>query len=184
VSSFVISYILNRKVIPEYLYLKGRKRDSFIRGSLFGIVFFAIFMITYFFLKKYLDLNSISKQINQDYQITTANFILIGLHLTFFNSFIEEFFYRGFIFFNLYNSGYKKTAFIYSSVLFGVYHIIIFWGWFSMPIFFLALFALIAVGFLFSWMNVKSKNLYNSWTAHLCADIPVFIIGLIMLKMI
>lgn len=115
-------------------------------GFLVGIITFLIILLAYNILGGYIDLNSISSELQNKSKITPKNFVFIGAYITFGNSFLEEIFFRGFIFLNMYKLGYKKLAYIYSSVLFGIYHIAIFKTWFSLEITLLALFGLIAVG--------------------------------------
>ena len=65
-----------------------------------------------------------------------------------------------------------------------IYHVAIFRNWFSPPIFLLALFGLIVVGLLFSWMDARHHNFVNSWIAHALADSVIIIIGMHMFGMI
>jgi hypothetical protein len=62
--------------------------------------------------------------------------------------------------------------------LFAIYHVAIFKNWFSPAIFLLALFGLIVVGLLFSWMDARAHNIVNSWIAHAIADSVIMIIGM------
>ena len=110
--------------------------------------------------------------------------MLVGIYITLGNSFLEEFFFRGFIFLNLYNQGYKKIAYIYSSLLFGVYHIAIFKTWFSPLLTVLALLGLVIAGIVFNWIDTKSENFINSWIVHILADSAIIIIGMGMFGII
>ncbi|TAH63854.1 MAG: CPBP family intramembrane metalloprotease, partial [Gottschalkiaceae bacterium] len=103
---------------------------------------------------------------------------------TFINSFLEEFFFRGFIFLNLYKLGFKKGAYIFSSILFSLYHIGIFKNWFNPLLIILAVSGLISVGFIFNYIDTKSKSFINSWIVHILADAAIMLIGLRMFNML
>ncbi|MBZ9635369.1 CPBP family intramembrane metalloprotease [Clostridium sp. FP1] len=102
------------------------------------------------------------------------------MYITFGNSFLEEYFFRGFYLLKSYELKSKKFAYIYSSLLFGVYHIAIFKTWFNSGLVGLALIGLISIGFIFNWLDTRSKNFINSWLVHILADSAIIIIGLRM----
>lgn len=146
-------------------------------GFIFGVSSFFIILVAYSLLGHFIDFQSITEELQNKSKITPGNFALIGAYVTFGNSFLEEFFFRGFIFLNLYKLKYKKTAYIYSSLLFGLYHIAIFKTWFSLWITILVLLGLIVVGFVFNWLDTKSENFINSWILHIMADSAIILIG-------
>lgn len=185
-------------VLVPYLYIKFIRKSDFktelnIRsldkkrlrlGFIFGLVSFLIVLIGFVIFQGMIDLERIALELQTKSKITPANFLLIGFYITFGNSFLEEFFFRGFIFLNLYNLKREKLAYVYSSLMFGLYHIAIFKTWFSPLIILLCLLGLITVGLLFNWLNTKSKNFINSWLVHILADTAVILIGLRMFNII
>lgn len=178
-----IKYI-KKENLKESFRLRSLSKGKLKVGTLSGILFFVIVISAYYVVQGEIDLNSIAKELQTKLKVTPVNFIFIALYITFGNSFLEEFFFRGFIFLNLYKLNSKRTAYVYSSLLFGLYHIGIFKTWFDLPITLLALFGLVSVGFLFNWMDTKSDNFFNSWIAHIFADIAVMVIGFKMFGMI
>lgn len=192
-----LSKILFFIIIP-LIFIKLIKKESFKKalnykkidknhlklGIIFGFISFAIVLAAYFILKGFIDMNGILEEMQTKSRITSGNFILIGLYITFFNSFLEEFFFRGFIFLNLFKLNMKKTAYIYSSFLFGLYHIGIFKNWFNPILMILALIGLITIGFIFNYLDTKSDNFINSWINHILADAAIILIGLRMFKII
>lgn len=153
-------------------------------GSILGVVAFCIILATYVILQGALDLPAIALELQEKSLVTPTNFLLVGLYITFGNSFLEEFFFRGFIFRSLHRLGRTKLAYCYSSLLFGLYHIAIFRTWFSPWLIGLALLGLISVGFIFNWINVRSNHFYNSWLAHILADAAIILVGLRMFEII
>lgn len=153
-------------------------------GFLCGIAAFASILSAYYFLHPMIDLERIASELQTKSKITPTNFILVGLYITLGNSFLEEFFFRGFVFLNLYELDHKKTAYIYSALLFGFYHITIFKTWFNMGMTILALVGLISIGFIFNWLDTQSRNFINSWIVHILADSAIILIGLKMFGLI
>lgn len=170
--------------LTKAINIKKTDKKHLKLGCLFGISSFLIILIAYYFLGHFIDFQSISKELQNKSNITPANFAFIGVYITFGNSFLEEFFFRGFIFLNLYKLKYKKIAYVYSSILFGLYHIAIFKTWFNIWIIGLALLGLIAIGFIFNWLDTKSENFINSWIVHIMADSAIIFIGLKMFNIV
>lgn len=163
---------------------RSRKNRSLLIGLLSGLLFFAVLAAAYYFLQSFIDFKPIISELETKLQITPLNFIFVGIYITLGNSFIEEFFFRGFVFLGIYKSGRHGTAYLFSSLLFALYHIMIFKNWFTLPLFLLALSGLFLVGLLFCWMNSKSRNFLNSWIAHILADAAIILIGLKMFGII
>ncbi len=153
-------------------------------GVLFGIASFTILIIAYNVLRDIINFQAIVIDLQTRSKVTPRNFTLIGAYITFGNSFLEEFFFRGFIFLNLYKLNYKKVAYLYSSVLFGVYHISIFQTWFNTWLIMLSLFGLISIAIVFNWLDTKSDNFINSWIVHILADSAIILIGFRIFGMI
>ena len=73
----------------------------------------------------------------------------------------------------------KKTAYIFSSVAFAVYHIAMIGPSFPLPLLILALFGLAVGGFIFDLVDDKNKNIYNSWIIHMFADFAIMTVWFI-----
>lgn len=175
---------VKKSSVKEGLNLRRIGASSFKLGLILGVLSFVVISAAYFILREYIDFNSIAQELQVKSKVTPSNFIFVGLYITFGNSFLEEFFFRGFVFLNLFNQGAKKLAYIYSSVLFGVYHIAIIKTWFNPLLIGLALFGLISIGIIFDWLDTKTGNFINSWLVHILADSAIIIIGLRMFYII
>lgn len=149
-------------------------------GAILGFASFLAILTAYFSLKDIINLQGIAQELQNKSKITPVNFIFVALYITFGNSFLEEFFFRGFVFLNLYEMKSKKTAYIYSSFLFALYHIAIFKSWFDVGLMALALTGLIVIGLIFDFIDTKSKNFINSWIVHILADMAIMLIGMKM----
>lgn len=156
------------------------EKRPILTGLFSGLLFFVVLITAYYFLQPFIDFKPIISELETKLKVTPLNFIFVGIYITLGNSFIEEFFFRGFVFLGIYRTGRPGAAYLYSSLLFSLYHIMIFKNWFTLPLFLLAVFGLFVVGILFCWMDTKSKNFVNSWIAHMLADAAIILIGLKM----
>lgn len=175
-------FIKNEKV--STLDFKGWRQTPVWPGLLSGAAFALVLLSAYFLVGSQIELPRIAAELENKLRVSPANFLFVGLYIILGNSLIEEFFFRGFVFLSLLASGRPKTAYLFSSFLFALYHIAIFKNWFSLPLFLLALFGLIVVGLLFSWLDARYHNFMNSWIAHAFADSVIIIIGMRMFGMI
>ncbi len=162
---------------------KALTKDDTKKIIAFGTFTFVVVLGSYFLLSSYINLDNISNEL-LEIGVTPLNFIFVAIYITFGNSFIEEYFFRGYIFANLTKEGWKKRAYVISSILFALYHIGIFLTWFSYKISFIALFGLFFGGIIFNWLNSKSGKITNSWLVHMIADVSVMVVGLILFNFI
>ncbi len=168
----------NEGTILHSLRIDSINIKVFKSGIFLGIIIFAGIFSAYMVLGWMIDFEGIKNELQTKLKITASSFIFVGLYITFINSLIEEFFFRGFIFLKLYQMGYRKAGGIISSVFFGLYHMAIFKTWFPLPIILLSVISLISVGFIFNYLNTRTRNFLNSWIVHIIADSAVITIGL------
>lgn len=155
----------------------GRKTGKSAKlGIILGILSFVILLMAYNVVGLFMDFGSIVGEL-KNVNVTAKNIIIIGLYITFGNSLLEEFFFRGFVFLNLYQLGFKKSGYFFSALLFSLYHIGIFKNWFEPWVMALALFGLISIGLIFNWLCTKTNNFINSWIVHILADSAIILIG-------
>lgn len=178
---YFYAYFINKMPISKRI--NTNKKELYI-GAILGFLCFLIIIIAYFVLKDAIDLNAIANELQTKSKVNPNNFIFVALYITFINSFLEEFFFRGFVFLNLFEMGYKKLAYIFSSALFALYHIGIFKNWFNPWLIALAIFGLVSVGFIFNYIDTKSKSFINSWIVHILADAAIMLIGMRMFGII
>ncbi len=146
-------------------------------STILGILLFAFLIGVYYIFKGFLDLDAIRTDFVDKYKITKDSLLFYGLYMSFVNSLLEEFFFRGFIFLNLKKIGYRKTGYIASSLLFAIYHIANFQNWFSPFLYMLAIVGLFVGGSIFNLMDDKENTFFNSWFIHICADLAIVLIG-------
>lgn len=144
--------------------------------------FFGIF-IAYWILQNYIDPVAIVTDLTVRLEISPTTFIFVGMYICLCNSFIEEFFFRGWLI-QMLSPFSRIGAYTISSLLFAIYHIAIFITWFHWGITLLALVGLFIVGFIFCLVNEKSKSIYHSWFIHFMANVAIIIIGLQLFSLI
>ena len=112
--------------------------------------------------------------------ITSDNFIYVSLYISLMNSFLEEFFFRGYGFITLKKYTGRRFAYIFSSLIFAAYHVGMLIGMFDLGTLALLLFGLIVGGCIFNYLNEKNNNIYPSWFVHMFANFAINTVGFIL----
>lgn len=137
--------------------------------------------IAYLVAKSWINIEVIRADILSRMHISTGQLLGAALYTTFINSFIEEYFFRKFLFLGSLSKGKRKTGYLMSSLLFSVYHVTIFLQWFNLPIMLLATSGLFIGGLIFAWFADKSESIIGSWMVHIAADAVIMVIGILVL---
>jgi membrane protease YdiL (CAAX protease family) len=116
--------------------------------------------------------------------ITADNFLYVSLYISLCNSFLEEFFFRGFGFMTLKKHTSQKIAYIFSSAVFAVYHIGMLFEMFNIGVLLLLMFGLIVGGCIFNFLNERNDNIYPSWFVHMFANFAINTVGFILFGII
>ena len=159
------------------------KKRSFVLSLLLGIVVYFIILGAYFLFRKIIDFTSIQESLSSG-GINANNFIYVAVYISFVNSLLEEFFFRGYAFTILKDSFDKKFAYIFSSFLFAFYHVGMTMGWFHPIIYILAMIGLIIGGCIFNYLNEKFECIYSSWFVHMFANFAINTIGFILFSIL
>jgi uncharacterized protein len=152
-------------------------------GILAVVTFFGILGAYYIFRGNF-DFSSVAPTLQSQLGINGTNFIFVALYISFINSLLEEFFFRGFAFLALLKSSGKKTAYLFSATTFALYHVAIMNGWFSLPLMGLFILSLLLAGFLFNYLDEKKGSILPSWMVHISANFAINAIGFILLGII
>jgi membrane protease YdiL (CAAX protease family) len=110
---------------------------------------------------------------------TPARYAALGIFYSACHSFLEEYYWRWFVFAQLRRLGTLRTAIIVSSVGFMAHHVLVlatFFGWASPATWIFS--ASIAVGgAIWAWLYERTRSLYGPWLSHLIVDAGIFAIG-------
>ena len=112
--------------------------------------------------------------------ITADNFIYVSLYISLMNSFLEEFFFRGYGFITLKKYSNRLLAYVFSSSLFALYHVGMLIGMFNFGVLALLLLGLIVGGCIFNYLNESNDNIYPSWFVHMFANFAINTVGFIL----
>ncbi len=151
-------------------------KKSALKLSGLGVIIYVIIMLAFFMTKGIFDYSTLVNSLSEDQNVSQSGFIWIALYISFCNSLLEEFLFRFVAFIKLREYTTKKVAYIFSSCMFALYHVAMIGGSFPLPLLVLALIGLAVGGWIFDYVDDKSRNIYNSWIIHMFADFAIMTI--------
>ncbi len=151
---------------------------------LLAVLIYAIILGGYLLLCDVFDFSGITKSLTSNIGVKRENFVFVSLYISFVNSLLEEFFFRGFTFISLQKNANNKFAYIFSAGVFALYHVAMMIGWFSIGVFAIVLAGLFAGGIIFNYLNSKSRTIYPSWFVHMFANFAINTIGFMLFDII
>lgn len=166
----------------QYLSLLRPKKKGLLIAIALGVGIYVVILGGYFLVSGFFDFSQIAGALTQNAGVTKENFLYVSLYISFANSFLEEFFFRGFVFTNLKQLSGRKLAYIFSAAAFSLYHVAMMIGWFSPVLFLLVMTGLVAGGMIFNWLNEKLDTIYCSWLTHMFANFAINTIGFLLLN--
>lgn len=163
------------------------QRDGVAAGVLFGLAVAAAMMVSYFFWLQPAGLvaelpQAASAKVSELGCDTPARYIMLGCFYTFAHSFLEEYYWRWFIFGGFRSRTTVSAAVLISSIGFMAHHVIVlarFLGWLS-PATWLFSLAVGIGGAFWAWLYHRSEQLYAPWISHLIIDAAIFTLGYTM----
>lgn len=186
----VVLFLLIPMVLGEFkriealCFFRISNKKSLLKTLGIGIFVYLGIIFSYFILSSFIDLEIIKSILENSLKVNRGNFILVAVYISFINSFIEEFFFRGYLFLDLLKYKGRGFAYVYSALVFSIYHVGIMGGWFNPVIFILALLGLFTGGLIFNYLNEKNRNILNSYMVHMMANLAINTIGLMMFDII
>jgi membrane protease YdiL (CAAX protease family) len=174
-----IGYSFFNKEISLINLLRVDKK-GIVFSLLLGIGVYLLIIFAYFILVPYFDFTNITRTLQNDIGVNKDNFVMVAIYISFINSLLEEFFFRGFAFISLKKFASRRFAYIFSAATFSLYHIAIMKSWFTPLLFALLITSLFVAGLLFNWLNEKDNNIYTSWIVHIGANFAINTIGFML----
>ena len=160
------------------------ERSGIKSALILGVLIYVVIFAGYLLLKDVFDFSAITGTLTENIGVTGKNFVFVSLYISFVNSLLEEFFFRGFAFLTLKRITSRKFAYLFSAAVFAVYHIAMMIGWFSVEVFLIIILALFVGGLIFNYLNEKSKTVYPSWFVHMFANFAINTVGFILFGII
>ncbi len=107
----------------------------------------------------------------------TRTFLSALVHIPLVNALVEELYFRGFLFMHIHQQGYPRIAMLGSSLLFAIYHLAMFRGWFPWPVLILILSALFLAGILLNHLLLIWKRITIGWLLHGLANLAILLLA-------
>ena len=179
-----ILYALINKKLDLIKFFHINSASQIKKSLLLGLGIYGIIMASYFVLMNFISLDNIQNILSDNLNVSKSNFLYVAIYISFINSLLEEFFFRGFIFLNLNRTISRPKAYGISAFAFAIYHVAILSKWFNPIIFIISMLGLFIGGLIFNWLNEKNENLYSSWLVHMFANFAINTVGFIMYNII
>ena len=157
------------------------ERNGIITALSLGIGIYGIILVGFLLTRGFIDYSNVTNSLRDGMGITADNFILVAVYISIMNSFLEEFFFRGFGFITVKKLTNRAFAYVFSPILFAVYHVGMMFGMFHPAVLILLLIGLTIGGMIFNWLNEKFECLYPSWFAHMFANFAINTVGCLLL---
>lgn len=145
-----------------------------------GAVVYAVILSTYLVFRNVFDFSALTSSLTATTGVNRQNFLWVALYISFVNSLLEEYFFRGFAFLTLKKRTGRKKAYGFSAIMFALYHIAMMIGWFDWTVVGLALVGLFAGGLIFNWFDERFGNIYMSWLVHMFSNFATNTIGFML----
>ena len=176
----VIFFAANKKDFDGFKRLFIFKKSGILKPLLLGAAIYTVIILGYFSTRKIIDFSNVTSNLTEGMGITANRFIYVSLYISLMNSFLEEFFFRGYGFITLKKYTTRKFPYVFSSLIFAGYHVGMLVGMFSIGVLCLLLLGLTAGGCIFNYLNELNDNIYPSWFVHMFANFGINTVGLIL----
>ena len=160
------------------------KNTNFKVSLSLGLCSFILILLVYFMMGKLFDFSLVRNILESNFGSGTLNFIPIAFYIAMINSFLEEFFFRGFAHLALSKVSSLKFANTFSALMFAFYHVFLMFGLFQFWLYIGALGLMVIAGYLFNALDHKSQTILPSWLFHSLTNWGINTVGFILLKII
>lgn len=176
----ILYALFDKQCDLKRLFRPGKKGMLIALGLGMGV--YTVILGGYLLLKDIFDFSALTASLTASTGVNKENFLFVAIYISFVNSLLEEFFFRGFSFLTLKRASNRKLAYMISSALFALYHVAMMIGWFGLPLLLLVLAGLFAGGLIFCYFNEKFDNIYLSWLIHMFANFAINTIGFLLFQ--
>ena len=145
-----------------------------------GLVVYGGILLLYFTIGRFFDFSGVVGALDAELGIDRSNFIFVSLYISFVNSLLEEFFFRGFGFLSLREYCSRRFCYFFSAAAFALYHVAMMAGWFRLDLLTLLIALLMAAGAVLNWFNEHSRSLWFSWCIHMFANFSINTVGFLL----
>lgn len=169
--------VCTRTPIRELLNIRKPKKAKTLFWFL-GLSYVAI-IAGFFLFKNMIDLDALRQSLLDKEGLTKRNCLYVFSYIILCNSFLEESFFRGFLFRGLKKN--RRAAYLLSSLLFALYHIGIVGSWFNPLVLVVCIIGLMLAGIVLDFVSEHYDSLFASYAVHACANLAINTIGVYMI---
>lgn len=180
----MVFFFIYKEDFEQFKKLFAFKKGGFVKALLLALGVYIVIVGGYFLTRNIIDYSNVTTSLTGGMGITADNFLYVALYISLMNSFLEEFFFRGFGFITLKKFTNRKFAYIFSSAMFAFYHAGMLWGMFGALGLVLIFTGLVIGGCIFSYLNESNDNIYPSWFVHMFANFAINTVGFILFGVI
>ncbi len=177
-------FIANKGEFANFKKLFRLKARTMVKAVVFGLLIYGAIVGGYFVTRSFIDFSNVTNTLSENHGITGENFVYVSLYLSLANSFLEEFFFRGFGFITLKSHYGRLFSYLFSPILFAVYHAGMLIGMFDWWVLLIIFAGLIVGGLIFNYLNESSDNIYTSWACHMFSNFAINTVGFILFGII
>ena len=176
----LLFFLINRDAFKDFKKLFVFRKKGLLKAFLLGVGVYSVILVGFLLTRNVIDYSGVTSSLNSGMGITADNFIYVSLYISLMNSFLEEFFFRGYGFITLKKYSNRLLAYVFSSSLFALYHVGMLIGMFNFGVLALLLLGLIVGGCIFNYLNESNDNIYPSWFVHMFANFAINTVGFIL----
>lgn len=176
----MLFFVKNKEEFKDFKKLFVFKKKGFVKAILLGISMYTVILAGYFLIRNIIDFSNVTSSLTEGMGITANNIVYVSLYISIMNSFLEEFFFRGFGFITLKKYTSRMVAYIFSSTLFAIYHVGMLIGMFHYGGLLLLLLLITTGGCIFNYLNEANENIYSSWFVHMFGSFAINTIGFML----
>ncbi len=146
-------------------------------GVVTGIAIFLLIGAGYFLFGHWIDTQVVSDKAIEVGLDSPMKYLLGAVYWCTFNSLMEEYVWRWFVFTRCERLMPRWPAVIFSGVFFTLHHIIALAAYFDWRITLLGSVGVFVGGATWSWIYLTYRNIYAAYISHVFADVVIFMIG-------
>lgn len=173
----IFYFLVNKDEQKEFKKLFKYKKTDIKKGIIIGVPIYIMIVVAYLLTRNFIDFSNVAPNLSNTMGITKNNYFLVALYIPLLNSFQEEFFFRGYGFISLKKKTTRLFAYIFTSIMFSIYHIGMLIGSFDWYVIILLLIGLIIGGCILNYLNEKNDNIYVSWIVHMFINFGINTVG-------
>jgi membrane protease YdiL (CAAX protease family) len=121
-------FVLRKEQLSNFF---GFKKKMLPKLVALGLGIFAFILAAYFIIGPYFDFSSVVDGLQDQLGVNASNFIYVATYISFVNSLLEEYFFRGIAFIELKRCTSKRFAYVFSALMFALYHVAMLIGLFD-----------------------------------------------------